>query len=253
MDGASWSRPFLSQHGTGARASADEAPPGTSATACATVLGLVTWLGPLSLDAYGPALPAISADLDAGPAAVQLTLSALVVGLAGGHLFAGPLSDRFGRRPVLLAGLVAFVLTTVLCAVAPGIGALVVARLLQGMAAATALVITKAAARDLFDGVALARFLSHLAAILPVAPALGPFLAAALLGAFSWRAIFVMVAVVGLVALVVVYRCWPETSPAHGDATPVAPRPAGLSVARPGRGVRTPRWSCCGTGGSRSA
>ncbi|MBD7918948.1 multidrug effflux MFS transporter [Cellulomonas sp. Sa3CUA2] len=197
------------------------------------VLGLVTWLGPLSLDAYGPALPAIAVDLDAGPTAVQLTLSALVVGLAVGHLFAGSLSDRFGRRPVLLTGLAAFVVTTTMCALAPGIGTLVVARLLQGLAAATALVITKAAARDLYDGVTLARFLSHLAAIMPVAPALGPLLAAVLLEAFSWRAIFVLVAAVGAAALVVVHRSWPETSPAHVRAAPAG----GRTLGPPGRQV----------------
>lgn len=197
------------------RTSARRATAGVGPTRALLVLGLVTWLGPLSLDAYGPALPAIAADLDAGATAVQLTLSGLVVGLAVGHLCAGSLSDRFGRRPVLLAGLVAFVVTTVACALAPGIEALVAARLLQGLAAATALVVTRAAARDLYEGVALARFLSHLAAILPVAPALGPLLAAYLLGAFSWRAIFVMVAGVGVVAVVVVHRTWPETSGAH--------------------------------------
>lgn len=197
---------------------------GVGPTRALLVMGLVTWLGPLSLDAYGPALPAIAADLDASPTAVQLTLSGLVVGLALGHLFAGSLSDRFGRRPVLLAGLGAFVVTTGACALAPSIEALVAARLLQGLAAATALVVTRAAARDLYEGVALARFLSHLAAILPVAPALGPLVSALLLGAFSWRAIFVMVAGVGVVAAAVVHRTWPETSAAHLPPSAGAPR-----------------------------
>ncbi len=119
-----------------------------------TLLLVLTVFGPISMDLYLPALPALSADFGTATSVAQLTVTACLVGLAGGQLVAGgPVSDRFGRRGVLLAGTVAYVVTSALCAVSPPtIELLVLARLVQGIAGGGGIVIAQAAGRDIYAG-----------------------------------------------------------------------------------------------------
>ena len=111
------------------------------------VLGGLTMFGPLSLDLYLPALPELADDLNASASAAQLSITACLVGLAVGQLVAGPMSDRLGRRRPLMIGLVVYLLASVACALAPNVTVLVVLRLIQGLAGAAGIVISRAVAR----------------------------------------------------------------------------------------------------------
>src|SRR5581483_10057810 len=125
-----------------------------------TVLGLLSAYAPLSIDMYLPGLPSISRDLDASAPLVQLSITACLIGLAVGQLLAGPLSDRRGRRSVLLPGLTAYVVASVACGLAPTGEALVALRLVQGLAGSFGIVVARAILRDLYSGVTLSRVLS---------------------------------------------------------------------------------------------
>src|SRR3954464_6495187 len=126
------------------------------------LLGGLTATPPLAMDMYLPSLPQVTDALHAPAATVQLTLTACLLGMALGQLVVGPMSDRWGRRRPLLAGLVVYVVATALCAVAPTVEFLVGFRLAQGLAGAAGIVIARAVVRDLYDGVAMARFFSTL-------------------------------------------------------------------------------------------
>src|SRR5690349_15059476 len=138
------------------------------------VLGFLTALGPLTIDMYLPSLPTITGDLGTTAAAVQLTLTGTLVGLAFGQLLVGPLSDAVGRRVPLLAGIAVHVLASVLCVVAPNVALLGSLRVLQGLGAAAAAVVATAMVRDLFSGLAAARLFSRLMLVVGVAPILAP-------------------------------------------------------------------------------
>ncbi|MGW1779968.1 multidrug effflux MFS transporter [Streptomyces sp. NPDC002143] len=178
------------------------------------VLGGLTATPPLSMDMYLPALPDVTRSLHAPAATVQLTLTACLAGMALGQMVVGPMSDRWGRRRPLLAGLAVYVVATALCALAPTIELLVAFRLLQGLAGAGAIVIARAIVRDLYDGVAMARFFSTLMLISGVAPIVAPLIGAQILRATDWRGVFVLLTVVGLLLAGVVWTRLPETLPA---------------------------------------
>ena len=165
------------------------------------VLGLLSTLGPLSLDLYLPALPQLADDLNASASAAQLSITACLVGLAFGQLIAGPLSDRLGRRRPLIVGLVAFLLASVACALAPSVAILVLLRLIQGLAGAAGIVISRAIARDLYSGRALMIFFSRLLLVAGLAPVIAPILGGQLSRIMSWRGIFGVLAGFGAVLL----------------------------------------------------
>jgi DHA1 family bicyclomycin/chloramphenicol resistance-like MFS transporter len=166
------------------------------------ILGALTAFGPLSIDLYLPALPALSHDLIAPEAQIQLTLTACLAGLALGQTVAGPASDTLGRRRPLMVGLAAYAVTSLLCAAAPSAAALILFRLLQGFAGAFGLVIARAVVRDLYAGAAAARFFSRLMLVSGLAPMLAPGLGGQLLRITSWRGLFVLLALVSAVLLV---------------------------------------------------
>lgn len=161
------------------------------------VLGALVALGPLTIDMYLPALPSIVDDLSSTSTAVQLTLTGTLIGLALGQLVVGPLSDAFGRRRPLLAGVALHVLASLLCVVAPSVGVLGALRVLQGAGAAAASVTAMAVVGDLYTGRAAATAFSRLMLVLGVAPVLAPTLGSQLLRATSWRGVFVALAVLG--------------------------------------------------------
>ncbi|MCU7821327.1 Bcr/CflA family multidrug efflux MFS transporter [Kitasatospora sp. DSM 101779] len=179
------------------------------------VLGALSAFGPLSIDMYLPALPALAGDLGVRDADVQLTLTACLLGLALGQLVAGPLSDRRGRRGPLLVGLAGYVAASVLCAVAPNAEILTAARLLQGLAGAAGIVISRAIVRDLYDGVEAARFFSLLMMVNGLAPILAPVVGGQLLRFADWRAVFAVLAAVGAVLLAAAVLALPESLPAE--------------------------------------
>ena len=162
------------------------------------LLGSLIALGPLSIDMYLPALPALTDDLSASPSAVQLTLTGVLVGLGLGQLLIGPLTDIYGRKRPLLVGIGVHVVTSLLCAVAPSIAVLDVLRVLQGVGAAAAGVVAMAVVRDLFVGRAAAAVISRLIMVMGLAPVLAPSLGSAVLEVGSWRTVFVVLAFLGV-------------------------------------------------------
>ncbi|MCD2187500.1 multidrug effflux MFS transporter [Actinomycetospora soli] len=177
------------------------------------VLGALTAAAPLSIDTYLPALPAIAVELDASASLVALTLTACVVGLAVGQLVAGPLSDVLGRRRPMIVGAVGFVVLSAACAAAPDVGTLVALRLAQGLAGAVGIVLARAVVRDLYEGPRAARAFAALMLVSGVAPIVAPVLGGQLLRVTSWRGVFVVLAVLGLVVLIGVLLAVPETLP----------------------------------------
>src|SRR3989441_3272854 len=177
------------------------------------LLGGLTAFGPLSIDMYLPALPAIGRDLAASESVIQLTLTACLVGLAVGQIFAGPLSDRLGRRRPLLIGVAGYVLASLMCATAPAAPLLVGFRLLQGLAGAAGIVIARAIVRDLYAGSAAARYFSRLILIFGIAPILAPVLGAQILRFTSWHGIFLALAIVTALLWLGAARALPETLP----------------------------------------
>ncbi|UQU66662.1 multidrug effflux MFS transporter [Couchioplanes caeruleus] len=177
------------------------------------VLGFLTALGPLTIDMYLPALPTITDDFGATPAAVQLTLTGTLVGLALGQLVVGPLSDAVGRRKPLLAGVGVHLVASVLCVVAPNLAVLGTLRVLQGLGAAAASVVAMAIVRDLFSGFAAARLFSRLILVVGVAPILAPTIGGQTLQFTSWRGVFVVLAVAAAAIMAASATVLPETLP----------------------------------------
>lgn len=184
-------------------------PPMTSETARPKIplgrvlaLGGLSTFGPLSLDLYLPALPRLTADLGATEALGQASMSVCMIGLAVGQLLVGPFSDRIGRRRPLLVGVALYAVTSLLCAFAPTIEALLVLRLIGGLAGAVGLVVSRAMVRDLYSGVAAARAFALLMVVGGMAPVIAPVLGSQLLRITDWRGLFVTLALIGAVLLV---------------------------------------------------
>ncbi|MCO1655325.1 Bcr/CflA family efflux MFS transporter [Pseudonocardia sp. S2-4] len=168
----------------------------------------------MSLDFYLPGLPAVAAGLQTPLPVAQLSLSACMIGLGVGQLVTGPLTDRYGRRRLLIAGVAMFMLTSGLSAVAPTIEVLLVLRLLGGLGGGAGVVIARSMARDLYSGPALAGVYSQLMLVTASAAVAGPVLAGQALRFTTWRGVFVLLAVIGFVLLVIALAQG-ETLPPH--------------------------------------
>ena len=162
------------------------------------VLALISTINALSTSAYLPALPSVGADLTASTPTVQLTLTAYLVGIAIGQLTWGPLSDTMGRRRPLLVGLTCYVVASALCAVAPGPGFLLAFRVLQGWAACSGTVLSRAVVADHTQGTRLAQQLTMLLLLGVIAPIAAPLIGSGLLLIGSWRTVFWFLAAMGL-------------------------------------------------------
>jgi DHA1 family bicyclomycin/chloramphenicol resistance-like MFS transporter len=179
--------------------------------ALTAVLALLTAVGPLSVDMYLPSLPDIGRELAASPAQVQLTISFYLVGFALGQIVYGPLSDRHGRKPVLLAALALFSIAGLACALAWSIDALIIARFFQALGGAGAVVLARAIVRDLYSGTRAGREFSLMGTIMGLAPIIAPLIGSMLQMAFGWRAIFVALLAVGSTAAALAWYLLPET------------------------------------------
>ncbi|MFJ8824917.1 multidrug effflux MFS transporter [Streptomyces sp. NPDC102467] len=177
------------------------------------VLGGLTAVPPLSMDMYLPALPEVTGALHTSAATAQLTLTACLTGMALGQLVVGPMSDKWGRRRPLMIGLFVYVVATAICAFAPSAALLVAFRLLQGLAGAAGIVIARAVVRDLYDGVAMARFFSTLMLISGVAPIVAPLIGGQILRVTDWRGVFVVLTFIGIALTAIVGKFLPETLP----------------------------------------
>ncbi len=187
------------------------------------LLGAQSMVSSLAVDMSLPALPAIAASLDVPADLTQLTISAYLIGYAAGQLFYGPLSDRFGRRPMLLIGLTIYTMCGYLCMLAPTIETMVALRLLQGLGGCVGVVVTRAAARDYYHGPALAQVLSSISAVQAFGPLMAPVIGGFLTDHFSWRAIFLVQGSVAAIMLLATSAGFAE-SLRESDPLAIQPR-----------------------------
>ncbi|WP_038174590.1 Bcr/CflA family multidrug efflux MFS transporter [Vibrio pacinii] len=175
------------------------------------VLGAIGALTPLAIDMYLPAMPTIARDLGVQQGAVQITLTAYTAGFAIGQLIHGPLADSYGRRPVLILGILFFALASVVSATTEGIEALMWIRTAQGFAGAAAAVVIQAVVRDMFDREDFARAMSFVTLVVTLAPLVAPMIGGYVAIWFGWRAIFWILAGFSLVVIALVLWKIPET------------------------------------------
>lgn len=186
------------------------------------ILGGVTAFGPLAIDMYLPAFPAMAEALGAQPSQIQLSLSVYFLGLAMGQVFYGPVADLIGRRKPLLFGIVLFCLASLACAFAPSFEWLLVARFAQALGGCAGIVVNRAVVRDLCTPIEAAKAFSHLMLIMGVAPILAPLLGGVLLSAVGWSAIFLFLALFSGIYVLAVYFGLPETIPADAPRLPLS-------------------------------
>lgn len=170
-------------------------------------------IGPLTMDMYLPALPRMAGDLHTSNSAMQLALTAYLAALAVGIFVLGPVSDAIGRRRPLVAGLALYILASVVCVVSVSAPMFLAGRTAQGLGAAAGIVISRAAARDLFSGTAASRVFSALMLVHGGGPMIAPLVGSQVVVASSWRGVFAVLAGVGVVVLLVVVVALPETVP----------------------------------------
>lgn len=175
------------------------------------LLAALTAIGPLSTDMYVPSLPAIAQGFAVPAAQAQLTISAYLIGFAIGQLIYGPVSDRYGRKPVLLVAVALFCAASFGCMVAPSIETLIVFRTLQALGGCGGVVLARAVVRDLYSGPRAGRELSLISMVMALAPVVAPLIGGVMQTGFGWRANFAVLTASGL--LIAAAVCWrlPET------------------------------------------
>jgi DHA1 family bicyclomycin/chloramphenicol resistance-like MFS transporter len=187
------------------------------------LLGALIAAAPFAMDIYLASMPSMTRALHATTAEIQLTLSVYMYGWGVAQLAAGPLSDRFGRRPALLAGLAVFVVASIVCALSRNVFMLIGGRLVQAVSMASIAVVPRAVVRDLYRGEKAAHMLSLMSVVLGIAPIVAPLIGSNLHVWLGWQSNFVAVAIYGAVLWFCVRRALPETL-ARKDLRATAPR-----------------------------
>ncbi len=183
------------------------------------VLVAVSTAGPLALNIFVPSIPGLMREFSASSGTVQLTLTVYLAGIAVSQLFYGPLSDRYGRRPAMLAGLTLFVVASHICTLANSIETLMAARFVQALGGAAGMVLARAIIRDLHGREASASVLGYITMAWVLVPMFAPALGGLLEQMWSWRASFHVLSIFGALVLLLVYLRLPETNPnANRDA-----------------------------------
>ncbi len=195
------------------------APLGGLTRAPFLLLVALTACGTLGMHVIIPALPATARALDMSISTTQLTITLYLTGLAFGQLFYGPVSDRFGRRPVLLAGLTLFTLASILTACAPTAAVLIGARVLQSIGGCAGLVLGRAAVRDGATPDKAAGQLAMLTLVMSMVPAIAPAIGGYLTAFIHWRASYVFLAILGGLTLLVTFLMLPETNQTRGSGS----------------------------------
>ena len=189
--------------------------------ALTALLALLTALGPLATDMYLAALPLITGELASNVPQAQLTLSLFLAGFAAGQLIYGPISDRLGRRIVLLSSLAAVFIAVTGCMLAPNMEMLIAGRLLHGAATAGPIVLARSIVRDLYSGARAGQELSRMGSIMGLMPAIAPFLGALILEAAGWRPIFAAQMRLAGATIALVALALPETIGARRRTDPL--------------------------------
>lgn len=175
------------------------------------LMGALTAIGPLSIDMYLPAFPAIASGLGAQSSEVERTLAAYLSGMACAQLIYGPLADRFGRKPPLYGALILYIIASAGCALATSVEVLTICRIFQAMGGAAGMVIPRAVVRDHYSTQEAARALSMLMLIMGIAPILAPVVGAQILAWVGWRGIFVTITLCGIALLWTLSKVMVET------------------------------------------
>ena len=183
--------------------------PGTFALTA--LLAALSAVGPLTTDMYLPSLPDIARQLGASSAQVQLTISAYLIGFAAGQIIYGPVSDRHGRKPVLIGAIALYCAASLACALSTSIEMLIVARAFQALGGSGGIVLTRAIVRDIYSGAHAGRELSVIGSVMALAPVLAPIVGGLIQTAFGWRVTFLALVGAGFVGGGVVWRLLPET------------------------------------------
>ena len=182
----------------------------------ALILGLLSAVGPFAIDMYLPAMPSISASLDADVALVQMTLTAYFVAFGLAQLFYGPWADQVGRKIPLYFGLGVFLMGAVVCAVAPTIGWLIAGRIIQGLGGAVLMVVPRAIIRDMHTGTQATKLMAMVMLVISVSPMLAPLAGSGMIAIGDWRGIFWILALAAILSLTLVGTILPETlAPEH--------------------------------------
>lgn len=188
------------------------------------LLAMLTFSGTLAMHIFVPALPIAAADLGVSVSAMQMTISLYILGLAFGQLIYGPLSDRFGRRPVLMAGLALYTLAGLAAGLAPGVQGLIAARLFQALGGCAGLVLARAIVRDTAAQGEAARRLALMNLMVTVGPGLAPLIGTLLAEHLGWRSIFVALCALGLGCALLTWKMLPETGVTAHVSLPVLAR-----------------------------
>ena len=176
-------------------------------------LGMMTAMAPLSTDMYLPSLPVMQADFGISASLVQLTLTMTMLGMALGQIFAGPVSDYYGRKKPLVIGMAAFTAATIGCVLAENIIAFLCFRFVMGFAGASGIVVAKAIARDVCEGPELTRFFAMLMMVNGLAPIIAPVIGGQILLFTTWRGVFVTLVAIGLFLLLATFAYKETLSP----------------------------------------
>ena len=192
--------------------------------ALAALLAGLSMFGPFTIDAFFPAFHAIAEEFDASPWQMQQTISLYLLGYALMALVHGPLSDAYGRRRVILAGVIAYTLASVGCALATNIESLLLFRLLQGCATGAGMIVGRALVRDLYQGAEAQRVMAMISMFFGIAPAIAPVIGALIFSVANWHAVFLFLVGYGLVLWLLCLRLLPETHP-HAARTVFRPLP----------------------------
>lgn len=179
------------------------------------VLGTLCALGPIAIDMYLPALPLLARDLAATDGTIQHTVMAFFLGVTVGQPIYGPASDRLGRKPIILFGLVIFIMATLGCVFASNAASMIALRFLQGLAGAMSMTIPMAIVRDKYTGIKATQLISMIILVLGASPILAPLIGSVILQGHSWRAIFAVIVLYGIITLALVALLLPETNPAE--------------------------------------
>jgi DHA1 family bicyclomycin/chloramphenicol resistance-like MFS transporter len=175
------------------------------------LLAALSAVGPLTTDMYLPSLPAIARALGTSTAQVQLTISSYLLGFAIGQIIYGPISDRYGRKPVLMGALALYCAASLVCALSTSIEMLIAVRALQAIGGSGAVVLARAIVRDVYSGARAGRELSMIGSVMALAPVLAPTVGGALQSTLGWRSIFFALVAAGLAGAAVVWLLLPET------------------------------------------